>query len=102
LPADFAKLLDSMISRACSVVTTKLDAAGNVVQGTVSGVTNRVIGDVNNAVDPNHQLGTPILSGGQVQPISNVSTAAPASTSSSSQSIWSRLSCAFSSGSCSK
>jgi hypothetical protein len=47
---DFSGILSGMINRACQVVTTKIDSAGRVVSGTVSGAANRVIGDVNSAL----------------------------------------------------
>ncbi len=47
---DFSGILSGMINRACQVVTTRIDSAGRVVSGTVSGAANRVIGDVNSAL----------------------------------------------------
>lgn len=41
---DFSGILRNMINRACQVVTTRIDAAGNVIGGTVSDATNRFNG----------------------------------------------------------
>lgn len=60
-PADFSAILNNLMNRACQVVTTKIDQAGNVVQGTVSGAANRYIGDINKAIDPNGVLGAPVI-----------------------------------------
>jgi hypothetical protein len=103
-PADFTSLLNGMINRACQVVTTQIDSAGNVIQGTVSGVTNRVIGDVNSQVNnaTGGNLGGNVISTGSTTPIISTGTASPtvtpSSTSSSSTSIWGKLTCAVTPG----
>jgi hypothetical protein len=57
---DFSGIVGGMVNRACQVVTTQIDGAGRVVNGTVSGAANRVIGDVNSAIGLPPGTGTPV------------------------------------------
>jgi hypothetical protein len=57
---DFSGILNNMINRACQVVTSRIDEAGRVVNGTVSGAANRFIGDVNSTLN----LPSGVLTGG--------------------------------------
>lgn len=57
LSIDFSGLLAGLINKACGVVTSKIDAQGRVIQGSVSDATNRVIGDINGAVGGNVATG---------------------------------------------
>ncbi|TXI24244.1 MAG: hypothetical protein E6Q67_03220 [Roseateles sp.] len=104
-PADFQQLLDAMMARACQIVTTQIDSAGNVIQGTVSGVTNRYIGDVNSAVNnaTGGMLGGNVINTGQNVPITNIpgtgSVASPIAApqpAAPTPSVWARLQCALS------
>lgn len=47
---DFSGILSGMIARACQVVTSKINQAGQLVNGTVTDATNRVIGTVGGAL----------------------------------------------------
>ena len=95
---NIAGIIAGMINRACQVVTTRIDNAGQTINGTVSGATNRVIGGVNDAVT------VPVVSGGaqvgssstvptvQTTPTGgSVSVGAGSATSGLSSSIWCRL-----------
>jgi hypothetical protein len=95
---NIAGIISGMINRACQVVTTRIDTAGQTINGTVSGATNRVIGGVNDAVP------VPVVSGGtragatstavesvQTSPNGNVSVTAPSPTGSFGSDIWCRL-----------
>ncbi|MDL5034282.1 hypothetical protein QRD43_20440 [Pelomonas sp. APW6] len=104
-PADFQQLLDAMMTRACQIVTTQIDSAGNVIQGTVSGASNRYIGDVNSAVNnaTGGMLGGNVINTGQNVPItgipgsgSNANPRAAPQPAAPRPDIWERLQCALS------
>jgi hypothetical protein len=101
---DFGGILRGMLSRACRVVTTQIDQAGRVVNGSVSGSANRVIRDVN-ATLPAGQ-GSPVTVGvAREQVLSSgsntaqTSTAQPATATSAPASSLEQLSCVLR-GSC--
>lgn len=58
LNIDFSGLLAGMVNKVCGVVTSKINAQGQVITGTVSGVTTRTIGSINDVI------GAPVATGG--------------------------------------
>lgn len=60
---DFSGIIRNMVNRACQVVTTRIDEAGRVVNGTVSGAANRVIGGINDVIPLPPGTG-PVVGGG--------------------------------------
>ena len=60
---DFSGIISNMINRACQVVTTRIDEAGRIVNGTVSGAANRVIGGINDVIALPPGTG-PVVGGG--------------------------------------
>jgi hypothetical protein len=63
ISVDFSGIIRNMVNRACQVVTTRIDEAGRVVDGTVSGAANRVIGGVNDVIPLPPGTG-PVVGGG--------------------------------------
>lgn len=104
--ADFGAILDQMVNRACQVVTTQIDSAGNVVKGTVSDATNRVIGGINDSVKDSTNVpgvgnvGNVVTSrpGGTTSFTGGAPVAGTPTTVNTDTSMWSRITCVMSGG----